>query len=84
MLTRREFVSTSLLAGLATVGTGRLAMAKDDAQEFRICVFEKFLQPLSYDELADVIAKLGFVGIEATVRKRGHVLPTDRKEVVDT
>lgn len=49
----------------------------DDApkETFRICAFEKFLQDLTYDELADVIAELGFVGIEATVRRNGHVLP---------
>ncbi len=43
--------------------------------DYRICAFEKFLQDLSYDQLADTIADLGFVGIEATVRKKGHVLP---------
>ena len=43
--------------------------------KYKICAFEKFLQDLSYDELADVIAELGFVGIEATVRRKGHVLP---------
>ena len=33
------------------------------------------MQELSYDQLADTIAELGFVGIEATVRNQGHVLP---------
>lgn len=41
----------------------------------KICAFEKFLQDLSYDQLAETIAELGFDGIEATVRKNGHVLP---------
>jgi sugar phosphate isomerase/epimerase len=52
-----------------------LAAAGQSDRGLRICAFEKFLQELSYDELADVIAELGFVGIEATVRQGGHVLP---------
>ncbi len=41
----------------------------------RICAFEKPLQFLSYTDLADTLAMLGFSGIEATVRSGGHVLP---------
>ncbi|WP_442511893.1 sugar phosphate isomerase/epimerase family protein [Novipirellula sp. SH528] len=75
-LRRREFISGSLLTGLAAVSAGSMAHAADAIKkEYRICVFEKYLQDLSYDELADVIAELGFVGIEATVRNKGHVLP---------
>lgn len=39
------------------------------------CAFTKFLQDQSYPELAATIKELGFDGIEATVRKGGHVLP---------
>lgn len=75
-LNRREFVSTSLLATLATASAGQVSQAADEKKSpFRICAFEEFLQALSYDELAEVIAELGFVGIEATVRNKGHVLP---------
>ena len=74
-MTRREFVSQSLLTGLATVSASRSALAETEEREYRICAFEKFLQELSYDELAEVIAELGFAGIEATVRNKGHVLP---------
>lgn len=73
--TRREFVSKTLL-GLAVASTNAIAGAREtEKPKYRICAFEKFLQDLSYDELADVIAELGFVGIEATVRNKGHVLP---------
>ena len=73
---RRQFVTRSLLAGTAAVAlTPHKAAAEAAKSGFRICAFEKFLQDLSYDELADVIAELGFVGIEATVRRKGHVLP---------
>ncbi|HMO86055.1 MAG TPA: sugar phosphate isomerase/epimerase family protein, partial [Lacipirellulaceae bacterium] len=44
-------------------------------RQFKFCVFEKFLQDLTYDELAEVVAEMGFVGIEATVRDGGHVQP---------
>jgi len=73
---RREFISRSLLTTVAAASVGHVALGQSEAKkDFRICAFEKFLQPLSYDELADVIKELGFVGIEATVRKKGHVLP---------
>lgn len=80
-LTRRNFLSQSVAAtsAVALVGgsldVGSAVAAEPKKTNFRICAFEKFLQDLSYDELADVIAELGFVGIEATVRNKGHVLP---------
>lgn len=75
-MNRRQFVSRSLLTAAAVVSADQATFAQDAKRTpFRICAFEKFLQDLSYDELADVIAELGFVGIEATVRNKGHVLP---------
>ncbi|NOY00384.1 MAG: TIM barrel protein [Verrucomicrobia bacterium] len=38
-----------------------------------VCVFNKPLQHLSYDEQAKLVAEMGFAGIEGTVRKGGHV-----------
>lgn len=38
-----------------------------------ICVFTKPFNSLSFDELAESISKLGFDGIEAPIRKGGHV-----------
>lgn len=40
-----------------------------------VCVFNKPLQHLSYDDQAALVAEMGFVGIEGTVRKGGHVEP---------
>ena len=73
---RRAFFFQSALATAATSCSGVWAQAANRAgPDYRICAFEKFLQDLSYDQLADTIAELGFVGIEATVRNKGHVLP---------
>ena len=41
----------------------------------KICVFTKPFNSLSFDELADRIAELGFDGIEAPIRVGGHVEP---------
>lgn len=72
--TRREAMAAGFVSACGTLVSSGTA-SSGQRQQFRICAFEKFLQDLSYDELADVIAELGFVGIEATVRKKGHVLP---------
>ena len=45
------------------------------AKRPELCVFIKFLQSLSYDEMAQRVAALGFDGIESTVRAKGPVLP---------
>jgi sugar phosphate isomerase/epimerase len=75
-LDRRTFISRAALA-TAVASTGGITAGADTPAKsgYRICAFEKFLQELSYDELADTIAELGFAGIEATVRKKGHVAP---------
>lgn len=45
-----------------------------------ICVFTKPFNSLSFDELADRIAELGFDGIEAPIRQGGHVEPEQVEE----
>ena len=49
--------------------------APNRANRRPICAFIKFIQSLSYDQMAQQIAEIGFDGIESTVRKGGHVLP---------
>jgi sugar phosphate isomerase/epimerase len=41
----------------------------------QIVMFTKMLGHLSIDDVADVIADLGFDGVDLTVRPHGHVLP---------
>lgn len=72
---RRRFLQTAASI-TSTFVVGRAAgAAQADANDLKICAFEKFVQDLSYDELADTMRELGFTGIEATVRNKGHVLP---------
>lgn len=71
-LSRRHFLRhTAALTALA--GAGSLLAA--DKPRNKICAFEKPLQFLSFDELAELMSNLGFDGIEAAVRRGGHVLP---------
>lgn len=72
-LDRRLFLASSVAASGALMHS---AVAQSDAgSRYEFCAFIKFLQSLSYDELAETIAELGFSGIEATVRRNGQVLP---------
>lgn len=73
-LPRRMFLASSIAAAAAIWPSARTLRASEK-QGHKICAFVKFLQSLSYEQLAETIAELGFDGIEATVRDRGQVLP---------
>ncbi|MFP6619424.1 MAG: sugar phosphate isomerase/epimerase family protein [Pirellulaceae bacterium] len=75
-LARRKFLKGAGLAGLTFAARpGALDAAAPAASKRKICAFIKFIQELPYKQLAETVAELGFDGIEATVRKGGHVLP---------
>lgn len=76
-LSRRTFVAGAAAAGASlALGTSPTRAADDDTTGRRkICVFTKPFQSLSYDELADRIAEMGFDGIEAPIRNGGHIEP---------
>lgn len=67
----------SLVAGplVAPPASAQDANEASAARKTRIGVFTKPLNSLSFDELADSLAKAGFDGIEAPVRKGGNVEP---------
>ena len=73
MLNRRNFLTTAA-AGLAA-GYGSQGQAQDKVELTEICVFTKPLQSLSFDDLAEQVAKLGFDGLEAPIRLGGHMEP---------
>ena len=68
-MNRRQFLTTTALA--ATI----LNAESCGKQRNPYCVFSKPLQMLSYDDLADLIAELGFDGIEGTIRPGGQITP---------
>ena len=72
-LNRRQAILT---AASAVVTTRIVRAATETAPRQPICVFTKPFNSLSFDTLADRIAELGFDGIEAPIRKGGHVEPT--------
>jgi sugar phosphate isomerase/epimerase len=73
---RRTFLSQLLAGGGALLLPRTLLAAADAARPRRpMCAFVKFLQSLSYEQLAATIAELGFDGIEATVRRGGQIEP---------
>jgi sugar phosphate isomerase/epimerase len=76
-LSRRQFLKHSAIATAAAtlLPAAVTAAAPDKTGPWKFCAFEKPLTFLSFDELADLMAELGFDGIEAAVRPGGHVLP---------
>jgi len=78
-MNRRSFVTTSALAGMSIIAGSR-SMAAEPASTREIAVFTKFLEKLSFDELAAAIAPLGVAGLEAPLRKGGHIEPQDMAE----
>ncbi|MGI9109582.1 MAG: sugar phosphate isomerase/epimerase family protein [Opitutales bacterium] len=79
MLTRRSMLGLtgSLMAG-AMLRPMLAAAPAPKAPEFSL--FTKHLVGLPYDQLAETVAELGFKGVEAPVRKGGHVEPARVEE----
>ena len=70
---RRQFLFTASATALTSPALAQNIAASPD--ELPVCVFNKPLQHLSYEEQAKLVAEMGFVGIEGTVRANGHVSP---------
>ena len=68
------------LAGLGLVAGGNAFGAAEKPAGREVAVFTKFLEKLTFDELAEAIAPLGVAGLEAPLRKGGHIEPEDLAE----
>jgi len=79
MLSRRSLLglSGSLMAGAML---RPLLAATPSPQTPAFSLFTKHLVGLPYDQLAETVAELGFKGVEAPVRKGGHVEPRASKK----
>ncbi len=75
MFSRRHFLNQLTLASGAAAVSRLSAEAQAQKPSWEICAFVKFVQDLSYAELAKTVAQLGYAGIEATIRKRGQIEP---------
>ncbi len=71
---RRDFLRSAIAASSLAVVVPR-TFAQAATPRYQFCAFEKPLQFLSFDELAELMASIGMDGIEAAVRDKGHVLP---------
>ena len=74
-IARRDFLTSSVVMGAALAAGVPAHSATPTSTKNPLCAFIKFVQTLSYDELADAMAEIGFDGIEATVRKGGYIAP---------
>jgi sugar phosphate isomerase/epimerase len=74
MLTRRSFLARASVAALAAPFASAFA-AETAGPNFPIHTFTKPFQKLSFEDTADVIAEVGYDGIELPLRKGGQILP---------
>ncbi len=78
---RRDFLTRTALAGAAlTVGAALPAAAASADKKFKIIAFSKPFQTLSADETADLVADVGWAGIECPVRAKGQIEPEQVEE----
>ncbi len=75
-LSRRGFLAAASSAAAAQVLAQSPGESESRRSENKICVFTKPFNSLSFDQLADRVAELGFDGIEAPIRAGGHIEPT--------
>src|SRR2546425_12784750 len=79
-LSRRQFVEKSAIAA-AAVTVGQLAAFAQSMPRFKIISFSKPFAHLSFDETADLVAEVGWDGIECPVRsKAGQIAPEKVEE----
>jgi sugar phosphate isomerase/epimerase len=70
-MTRRDFLAAARAAQL----TMQAAAAKP-----QLCIFSKHMASLNYQDLGKEAKRIGFDGVDLTVREKGHVLPTRAAE----
>src|SRR4051812_41865191 len=81
VFSRRQFLKgATAVSALALAKPNSLLAKEQKVTERKFCAFEKPLQFLNYDELAELLAETGFNGVEAAVRDGGHVLPEKVEE----
>ncbi len=77
---RRDFLkltSAATVAGAFDRPTAAASVAVEGNIGFNgtLCLFSKPLPAMNWQQLAQAVRKLGFGGVDLTVRSKGHVLP---------
>jgi len=76
-MSRREFLATGTLAtgALALGGAGSIAAESESGPRFPIIGFSKPFQKFTAEQTAELVAKVGWDGIECPVRAKGQIEP---------
>jgi L-ribulose-5-phosphate 3-epimerase len=80
---RRDFIKTTAVSaaamGLADAVTAA-PVSNGKSTKRPVCAFTKCLQFLTFGQIADVLARLGFDGADITVRPGGQIEPVNVKD----
>lgn len=80
MSRRQALLSTTAGITSACALSRPASAAPREQPQQSICAFTKPFNSLSFGELADGIAEAGFTGIEAPIRRGGHIEPSEVEE----
>jgi len=72
---RRDFLGLLAAGGLAFMPRVAGCTAQRTNAMVTVHLFSKHIQWLDYNEMAEAVARIGFDGVDLTVRPGGHVLP---------
>src|SRR5271165_3093220 len=75
MLTRRGVLASLAAGGAAARIAAAPAETGQTPQKLKICAFSKHFQWTDWRETAELASRMGFDGIDFTVRAGGHILP---------
>jgi sugar phosphate isomerase/epimerase len=74
-LSRREFLGAASAAIAIAGSSASASAAAPSAYNGKLCFFSKALQSMNWKRLAQAVKRMGFDGVDLTVRKGGHVAP---------
>jgi sugar phosphate isomerase/epimerase len=77
-ISRRQFTFATAAMTAAFAGRARAFANASAKRRYQYCAFTKFLQSMSFDELADGIAAAGFDGVEVTARAKDSCIHPER------
>ncbi len=72
-VSRRKFLQQAALGTAVLAGASFTTLAAE--RPYPVAAFEKALQHLPPEQMADMLAELGFMGVATPVRPKGRVLP---------